>query len=147
MVLGAILGTILGSKSHLKIDQKSDQILDRFWKDFGSQNGSILDQFWLQKSIKNQGRKKFHFWRIAGESPGYQKWLREGPFITEVDLSRSNLGYDNVSYTPDSTGCCGGFWDGFGSPGPFPGQVGEPGGTAVWTQHIKNESKNSLSTA
>ena len=55
MVLGAILGTILGSKSHLKIDQKSDQILDRFWKDVGSQTGSILNQFWLKKSIKNQG--------------------------------------------------------------------------------------------
>ena len=75
MVLGAILGTILGSKSHLKIDQKSDQILDRFWKDLGSQNGSILDQFWLKKSIKNQGRKKIDFWRIGGESPG----SRAGP--------------------------------------------------------------------
>ena len=56
MVWRAILGTILGSKSHPEIDQKSDQIFDRFWKGFGSQSGSILDQFWLQKSIKKQGR-------------------------------------------------------------------------------------------
>ena len=26
--------------------------------------------------------------------------------------------YDSSSYTPDSTGCCGGFWEGFGDPGP-----------------------------
>jgi len=61
MVLGAILVTILGSKSHPKIDPKSDQIFDGFWKDFGSQNGSILNQFWLQKSMKNQSRILMRF--------------------------------------------------------------------------------------
>ena len=75
MVLGAIFGTILGSKSHLKIDQKSDQILDRFWKDLGSQNDSILDQVWLKKSIKNQDRKKIDFWCLSADSPG----SRAGP--------------------------------------------------------------------
>ena len=81
MVLGAILGTILGSKSHLKIDQKSDQIFDRFWKGLGSQNGSILDQFWLKKSIKNQGRflyEKGIGKETAFSSPGFQKWIGEG---------------------------------------------------------------------
>ena len=56
MVLGSILGTILASKSYPKIDQKIDRILDGFWKDFGSHMGSKLGPFWLQKSIKNQGR-------------------------------------------------------------------------------------------
>ena len=56
MVLGIILETILGSKSHPTIDKKSDQIFYGCWKDFGSQNGSTLDHFWLQKWIKNQGR-------------------------------------------------------------------------------------------
>ena len=56
MVLGAILRTILASKSHPEIDQKIDQILDGFWEDFGSQMGSKLGPFWLQNSIKNQGR-------------------------------------------------------------------------------------------
>ena len=50
------MGTILASKSHQKIDGKIDQILDGFWKDFGSQMGSKLGPFWLQKAIKNQGR-------------------------------------------------------------------------------------------
>ena len=42
IVLGTILGTILGSKSHPKIDQKINLILDRVWKDFGSQFRSYL---------------------------------------------------------------------------------------------------------
>ena len=92
MVLGTILRTILGSKSHLKIDQKSNQILDGFWKDFGSQNGSILDQFWLKKSIKNQGRKKIDFWRIGGVGSAAKAGLREDPIITEIKLILT-LGY------------------------------------------------------
>ena len=48
------------SQNQLKIDPEIDQFvsasLNRFWKDLGSQNGSIVDQFWLKKSIKNQGR-------------------------------------------------------------------------------------------
>ena len=59
--LGAILGSILGSKSNPKIDEKINQILDRFWKGFGSQFGYFLSQFWLQKSIRNQGRILMRF--------------------------------------------------------------------------------------
>ena len=76
MVLGAILDTILASKSHPKIDEKIDQILDGFWKDFGSQMGSKLGPFWLQKSIKNQGRflneKRIEPWKgsTAEACPG-----------------------------------------------------------------------------
>ena len=43
-------------KIALKNQSKINQILDRFLKDFGSQYGSILVQFWLQKTIKNQTR-------------------------------------------------------------------------------------------
>ena len=50
------MGTILASKSHPKIDQKIDQILDGFWNDFGFHMRSNLGPFWLQKSIENQGR-------------------------------------------------------------------------------------------
>ena len=39
--LGSHSVTILGSKSHLKIDQKINAILDRYFKDFGSILGSI----------------------------------------------------------------------------------------------------------
>ena len=74
--LATILGSILGSKSHPKINQKSDQIFDRFWKGFGSQNGFILDQFWLQKSIKNQGRflneKRIESWMGSAAEAGLQ---------------------------------------------------------------------------
>ena len=56
MVLRTISGSILGSKSYPKVDQKINQILDRFLMDFGSHVGPILTQFWVQKSIKNQGR-------------------------------------------------------------------------------------------
>ena len=41
----------------------------RFRKDFGSQMRPMLTPFWLQKSIKNQGRKEIDFWRIV-ENPG-----------------------------------------------------------------------------
>ena len=67
----------LASKSHQKIDGKIDQILDGFWKDFGSQMGSKLGPFWLQKSIKNQGR----FLKEKGD--GWQK----GP-AAEAGLGR-----------------------------------------------------------
>ena len=91
MILGIIFGIILGSKSHPKIDQKINQILDRCLKDFGSQGGSILAQFWLQKSIKNQSRNlkekepwEKDVWGMDDQSPESKKSLREDPFITEI---------------------------------------------------------------
>ena len=41
--LGSHSVTILGSKSHLKIDQKINAILDQFLNDFGKQNGCSWD--------------------------------------------------------------------------------------------------------
>ena len=96
MVLGAILATILGSKSHPKLDEKIKQILDRFLMGFGSQFGSILGQFWLQKSIKNQGRKKIDFWRMYGDSwseSGVPGGAQGGPNLSQ-NLDRQ--GHINV---------------------------------------------------
>ena len=86
MVLGAILGTILASKSHPKLDQKIDQILDGFWKDFGSHMGSKLGPFWLQKSIKNQGRFLNDFWRIpeVGSAPEAGPLLRQNMRLIDI---------------------------------------------------------------
>ena len=101
MVLGVILGTILGSKWHPKIDEKINQILDRFWKDFGSQFASFSGQFWLQKSIKNQGRFLIDFWMPDGASPGSRAGLREGLKInkTQIYIDQSVL---------HAQQCCGG---------------------------------------
>ena len=78
MVLGIIFGIILGSKSHPKIDQKINQILDRFWKDFGSQ----LAPFWPYFGSKNRSKIKIEkrsiFGAVGGES-GVPKVDQGGP--------------------------------------------------------------------
>ena len=91
MLLGIILGSLLGSKSHPKVDQKSIQILDRFLIDFGSQCDSILAQFWVQKSIKNQSQNlkekepRMNMRTSTDDaSPESKKCLREDPFIKET---------------------------------------------------------------
>ena len=66
MVLGAILAIILGSKAHPKIDQKINQILDRFWKDFGLQLGSILAP--LAPNIDQKSRSIFE---------GKRGWMKD----------------------------------------------------------------------
>ena len=109
MVLGAIWGTILASKSHQKINQKIAQILDGFWKEFGSPMGSNWDPFWLPKSIKNQAR----FLKERGD--GYHKGSAAEAGLRRVLFFAQRLiyldkDYDNVSYTPTNApgGCCGG---------------------------------------
>ena len=57
MVLGTMLGTILGSKSHPKIDQKFNQILDRFWWIVAP----ILGPFWPNFGSKNRSKIKVDF--------------------------------------------------------------------------------------
>ena len=92
-------------------------IFDRFWKGFGSQHGSILDQFWLQNSIENQGRKKIDFWRIGGVGSAAKAALQGRSPTRNRDvfglvrhICIEIIDYDNVFYTPDSTSgrCCGG---------------------------------------
>jgi len=46
----------------------------------------MLAPFGLQKSIKNQGRKKDEFWRIAGVGSAAEAGLREDLIITELGL-------------------------------------------------------------
>ena len=113
------MGRILGSRSHPKIDQKINQILDRFWKDFGSHFGSILGQFWLHKSIKNQGRflkekTSWIMWLKAG-SPRYRAGLREGLIITELRQRHLKV---YLTRREKHQRCCGGFWECFEDPGP-----------------------------
>ena len=67
---GCLLDIFLGPFSHqnrIPKSMKFNEILDRFWKDFGPQLGSILAKFWLQKSIKNLGRFLMWFWTTNGE--------------------------------------------------------------------------------
>ena len=103
------MGTILASKSHPEIDEKIDQILDGFWKDFGSQIGSKLGPFWLQKSIKNQGRflneNGIESWKGSTAEAGLRRVLFFAQRLIYLDID-----YDNVSYTPTNApgGCCGG---------------------------------------
>ena len=108
MVLGAISATIFASKSHPEINQKINKILDGFWEDLGSQMGSKLGPFWLQKSIKNQGR----FLKEKGD--GWQKGsaaeagLRRVLFFAQRLILDKEI--DNVSYTLADAPrrCCGG---------------------------------------
>ena len=119
MVLGAILGTILASKSHPEIDQKIDQILDGFWKDFGSQMESKLGPFWLQKSIKNQSRFLNDFWRIPEVGSAPEAWPVRVLFFAQR-LIYLDIEYDNVFYTPNAPVGCGGGFKGYASAaGPF----------------------------
>ena len=86
MLLERFLGSLLGSKSHPELDQKSMQMFDRFLMDFGSQFGSIWAQFWLPKSIKNEGRFLYEkgdgyhdAWGPISESPKSRGGVQGGP--------------------------------------------------------------------
>ena len=85
-------------------------MLNRFWKVFASQNDSILDKFWLQKSIKNQGRflseKRIESWKGSAAEAGLQgrSPTRDRDVLGLVGhIWIEIIDYDMGFYTPDST--------------------------------------------
>ena len=91
--LGSHSVTILGSKSHLKIDQKINAILDRFWNDFGPKLEAKLGPSWAQNPSQIQQTtdpKKIIFLNMflidLGSVLGPKKWSQSGDKMVDFNI-------------------------------------------------------------
>ena len=103
------MGTILGSKSHPKIDEKINQILDRFWKDFDLQMRSKFGQLSFPKIDKKSSPIFERFFENPGGRVGASSGT-PGRTIGEVNPSKIDLVIRQSILHAEQhhRGCCGG---------------------------------------